>query len=206
MISHNAKLISTTHIDHSIKFLIQPGNLRLVVTIRQKMPPIGLEDTELEIIGTFEIQKEFQGKSCDNELLMENVAKTCLCEDNEKFEEYNRTTTELREIWNITDIELYSWHPDKSFLVTDYMNFSDYEWFVMSPGDTKRDIAKLRYSTEFCGPEIKMLVMVSSAPGHFEHRIAIRETYANPLNLQGKGFKVVFLMGIPSDDEVNVGN
>lgn len=203
--SHDIKKISATYTDHLIKFRIQPGNLGLTVKIRQQTSPIGLEDRELEILGTFKIQKNFEGKQCGEELLNENVAKTCLCDDSENFEKYNIITTELRESWNRTDTELITWHPDTSFCVTDYMNFTDYEWFVTSPGHTIKDVTQLGYSTEFCGPDIIMLVMISSAPGHFEQRRVIRETYANPSNLHGKGIKVVFLMGVPTDEKLDVG-
>lgn len=205
--SHTTKLISATHDDHLIhlmKFRIQPGNLKVVVTIRQQVSPIRVGDTELDIIGSFKI-KNFQGKRCYKEHIEKNALKTCLCVKNKRFKEYNKTTSELRKYWKFTDTELRTWPPDKSFFVTDYMNFTDYEWFVKSPGNTIQDVAMRRYSTEYCGPDIKMLVMISSAPSHFKHREIIRDTYANSSNIEGKGIKVVFLMGIPTDSKLNVG-
>ena len=49
-----------------------------------------------------------------------------------------------------------------------------------------------------------MIIVVHSSPAHFEHRIRIRNTWANPTNLKKLNFSIVFFVGHAEDLQVEL--
>jgi len=198
LISYKTISQSKTHTLHQIQFIIQPGNIiHLKVEVRQKNSPISINDKELEMVGHFEFVNAPTNifGFCDKETKLNTSLKSiCVCKIRPEMIELEKATESAMKVWSLMDPELKTWKPYHSFMIEDYMDFEDYKWFVKSPGNTTKEIGDINYSKEYCSPELQMLVMISSAPNHFKSRRVIRETFANPENLKGKGIKVVFLM------------
>jgi len=53
-----------------------------------------------------------------------------------------------------------------------------------------------------CGPKLYFLVIVHSAPNHFRERALIRDTWGSVAALAGWQVKVVFMLGLAGDDEL----
>jgi len=87
---------------------------------------------------------------------------------------------------DILDPPLTSWPRNQSFMVADYYDFKDTSWFKISPRG-KEEI--------YCGRALKLLILISSDPTHFNHRQGIRETYGSDVNLRPKRVRLLFLVG-----------
>ena len=98
------------------------------------------------------------------------------------------------------DPELTSWHREKSFMVSDFVDFRAERdsLYPISPG------GKPSLGGSYCGDSVKMLIMVSSAPPHFGIRRAIRETYGSESNLLPKQVRLVFLFGRVANEALQV--
>jgi len=117
----------------------------------------------------------------------------CLClEEKERAE---KVTLEAREQWKVTYPELFSWPPNVSMSVSDYIRFSSMDLYLTTPSTEKG---------KFCGPEVKMIVFISSAPTHFLQRSAIRRTFGNSEFLEAQGVRLVFLFGTVTDSNLQV--
>jgi len=122
-----------------------------------------------------------------------HLRQKCLCP--EEKDRAENVTMEAREQWKVTDPELFSWPPNVSMSVSDYIRFSSMDLYLKTPSTEK---------VKFCGPDVKMIVLISSAPTHFLQRSTIRRTFGNSRFLESQGVRLVFLFGAVSDSNLQV--
>jgi len=80
-------------------------------------------------------------------------------------------------------------------MVEDYITFGRMDIYVNSPATLSRN---------YCGPEVKMLILITTATGHFENRNSIRKTYGTPEYLQSLGVRLLFAFGRPESAALQV--
>jgi hypothetical protein len=169
--------------EHDLEFMAEPGPVAFAVKIRQNRLKLDsdLDIPELLVIGNF---SRLQSVT-DAEVYAPPIEMSP-----EALNSYNAADNEL-------DPELYSWKRHIPFLVGDYIDFEAKfeELYPISPKDKEKGLAEDTY----CGSALKMLIMVSSAPPHFENRKIIRESYGSEENLLKKQMRLVFLFGKVED-------
>jgi len=80
-------------------------------------------------------------------------------------------------------------------MVGDYITFGLMNIYVNSP---------VTLSRNYCGPEVKMLILITTAVGHFENRSSIRTTYGTPEYFQSLGVRLLFAFGRPENAALQV--
>jgi hypothetical protein len=194
-------VVSIGIFEFTLKFEIEPGRVpfQAVVLLRAMSlsPSVDLRNqSELTLISASILDESIQAGCAQGQGPNIPNDKICLCKKEE--EEGRRRTMDARKEWNKSDVELISWLPTQSLIVSDYVDFTDRKYFLVSPG--KHESSRSR----FCSPEIKMLIMISSAPSHFEHRKSIRDTYGNADYLRARHTSLVFLFGTVSNSSLQV--
>jgi len=89
-------------------------------------------------------------------------------------------------------VELQTWGVNTSTSVEDYIDLNSVDSFIWQPDSTRFGYNE---TTAFCGPSVKIIIFVTSAPTNFEQRRAIRETWGSTQNLFSKGVRLVFVLG-----------
>lgn len=96
-------------------------------------------------------------------------------------------------------VELPTWGVNQSVWLEDYIDTLSSESFIWQPNASH---ITSQGSSAYCGPEVKALICVTSAPQNFEQRRAIRETWGSPGNLLSKGARLIFVLGTSGSDAV----
>lgn len=82
------------------------------------------------------------------------------------------------------------------------MDLSNSDTFILQP------VEHLQYSSNessrFCGPSTKILILATSAPTNLQARLTIRQTWGSKTDLAVRGAKLLFILGLSSNDSVNV--
>jgi len=169
---------------YELTFEIQPGRIPFRAVLNVSRPSLNedgslkYEPEELHLVGAGRLGE--LPKTCGT--VPRSFLENCLCpEERVKAEQ---ETWEARKEWELSDPELNSWSPNMSMFVQDYITFGTMDLYIKSPIRNK----------EFCGPEVKLMLFVSTNPINFKGRAAIRYTYANPEFLKVHGVKVLFVL------------
>lgn len=97
--------------------------------------------------------------------------------------------------------ELATWRINQSVMLEDYIDLSDPHSFLIEPTRSLNDIDEL---SPFCGPRVKMLILVASAPPNFVARNAIRESWGARKTLAIKGGRILFFLGRSDNSTLDV--
>ncbi len=77
----------------------------------------------------------------------------------------------------------------------DYIDLSDPHSFVLQP---------TQELSPYCGSDVKILILVASAPKNLVSRNAIRETWGAKQYLWGKGGRLLFMLGRSDNSTIDV--
>jgi hypothetical protein len=200
----SASLVSKTEVsvqkaEWKLKYELEPGRVPVEVVILQNLTrpeakEINLKSQrELALISARRLDLDHgrnDSRNCEIHQKSSNPRRSVRCFCSERTKESDAETIEARIRWNKTDPELPSWPPSASFLVSDYIDFLDAGSFRILPRNSV---------TRLCGSEVELILMISSAPNHFEMREAIRETFGNKTYLESRKARLVFLFGSVSN-------
>jgi len=179
---------------YQLTFEIQPGRMpfQTEVTVDQRRrrndPGLGYDPEDLLFVNG----RRLDGTPTSCGTVPSSLRGMCLCpEETAKAE---RETKEARQERGIHDPELISWPPNVSMLIPDYITFGTMSFYLKSPlGEA-----------EFCGPEVELLLFVSTHPSNFHGRETIRKTYGNPKFLKEQGVRLLFALDRVTDVKLQV--
>ncbi|CAG7785347.1 unnamed protein product, partial [Allacma fusca] len=96
-------------------------------------------------------------------------------------------------------VELPTWGINQSVLLEDYIDQLNGDSFIWQPMGSHQMINQ---TSPFCSSDVKVIICVASAPGNFEQRRAIRETWGSPSNLLSKGVRLIFVLGNSGSENI----
>ncbi|CAL8083370.1 unnamed protein product [Orchesella dallaii] len=99
--------------------------------------------------------------------------------------------------------ELSTWTVNQSVILTDYLDISSPNTFLLQPQQ------QLSYNgnpenltSPFCGPAVQILIMVTSAPNNSLSRNAIRDTWGSRNYIWPKGVRLAFVLGRTNNETI----